>query len=36
MVNGAEEEEWLEDVDEDEGAVYPIEGSYSHPFELRN
>lgn len=30
IVNGAEEEEWLEDVDEDEGAVYPIEGIYSH------
>ncbi|KAF4962335.1 hypothetical protein FSARC_9578 [Fusarium sarcochroum] len=25
IVNGVEEEEWLEDVDEDEGAVYPIE-----------
>lgn len=26
MVNGVEEEEWVEDMDEDEGAVYPIEG----------
>ncbi|KAF7553845.1 hypothetical protein G7Z17_g3317 [Cylindrodendrum hubeiense] len=25
LVNGQEEEEWVEDVDEDEGAVYPIE-----------
>ncbi|RSL93317.1 hypothetical protein CDV31_014775 [Fusarium ambrosium] len=25
MVNGVEEEEWVEDMDEDEGAVYPIE-----------
>ncbi|KAI5463301.1 hypothetical protein BGZ63DRAFT_352820 [Mariannaea sp. PMI_226] len=25
MVNGQEEEEWVEDVDEDEGAVYPIQ-----------
>ncbi|KAM5348067.1 hypothetical protein ACJ41O_007891 [Fusarium nematophilum] len=25
LVNGAEEEEWVEDVDQDEGAVYPIE-----------
>ncbi|KAF4988807.1 hypothetical protein FGRMN_9542 [Fusarium graminum] len=25
MVNGVEEDEWLEDVDEDEGAVYPIQ-----------
>lgn len=30
IVNGVEEDEWLEDVDEDEGAVYPIQGSYSH------
>ena len=29
IVNGVEEDEWLEDVDEDEGAVYPIQGSYS-------
>lgn len=28
MVNGVEEEEWVEDMDEDEGAVYPIEGIY--------
>lgn len=26
LVNGQEEEEWVEDVDEDEGAVYPIQG----------
>ena len=26
IVNGMEEEEWVEDVDEDEGAVWPIEG----------
>jgi actin-related protein 9 len=26
IVNGQEEEEWVEDVDEDEGAVYPIQG----------
>ncbi|KAI1070102.1 hypothetical protein LB507_008092 [Fusarium sp. FIESC RH6] len=25
IVNGVEEDEWLEDVDEDEGAVYPIQ-----------
>ncbi|KAJ4149457.1 Actin-like protein arp9 (SWI/SNF complex component arp9) [Fusarium falciforme] len=25
VVNGVEEEEWVEDMDEDEGAVYPIE-----------
>ncbi|KAH6895453.1 hypothetical protein B0T10DRAFT_557668 [Thelonectria olida] len=25
IVNGQEEEEWVEDVDEDEGAVYPIQ-----------
>ncbi|KAH8735914.1 hypothetical protein BGZ61DRAFT_380429 [Ilyonectria robusta] len=25
LVNGQEEEEWVEDVDEDEGAVYPIQ-----------
>lgn len=36
IVNGVEEEEWLEDVDEDEGAVYPIEGSYSQPLEFCN
>ncbi|KAM0202876.1 hypothetical protein ACHAPI_001044 [Fusarium lateritium] len=36
IVNGVEEEEWLEDVDEDEGAVYPIEGSYGQPIEFRN
>lgn len=31
IVNGVEEEEWLEDVDEDEGAVYPIEGMCIQP-----
>lgn len=36
IVNGVEEEEWLEDVDEDEGAVYPIEGSYNQPLEFCN
>lgn len=27
IVNGVEEEEWVEDVDSDEGAVYPIRGT---------
>lgn len=26
MVDGVEQEEWVEDVDEDEGAVWPIQG----------
>ncbi|KAF7545614.1 hypothetical protein G7046_g9525 [Stylonectria norvegica] len=26
VVNGVEEEEWVEDVDEEEGAVWPVEG----------
>ncbi|TQV98774.1 hypothetical protein V2A60_007525 [Cordyceps javanica] len=28
IVNGAEEEEWVEDVDSDEGAVYPIRAGH--------
>lgn len=27
MVNGVEQEEWVEDVDEDKGAVWPIQGT---------
>lgn len=26
IVNGIEEDEWVEDMDEDDGAVYPIQG----------
>lgn len=26
VVNGVEQEEWVEDVDEDKGATYPIQG----------
>lgn len=26
MIDGVEQEEWVEDVDEDKGAVWPIEG----------
>jgi actin-related protein 9 len=29
-VNGIEQEEWVEDVDEDKGAVWPIEGTTFH------
>lgn len=29
-VNGVEQEEWVEDVDEDKGAVWPIEGTDIH------
>lgn len=28
VVGGVEQEEWVEDVDSDEGAVFPIEGAY--------
>lgn len=28
IVDGEEEEEWVEDVDSDEGAVYPIKGAH--------
>lgn len=26
VVNGVEQQEWVEDVDEDKGATYPIQG----------
>lgn len=29
VVGGVEQEEWVEDVDEDKDAVYPIEGMFS-------
>jgi actin-related protein 9 len=28
VVGGEEQEEWVEDVDEDKGALYPIEGMH--------
>jgi actin-related protein 9 len=28
VVDGVEQEEWVEDVDEDEGAVWPLQGTW--------
>lgn len=34
VVDGVEKEEWVEDVDEDEGATWPIQGTSARAYGL--